>query len=331
MPESPAPRSARLAVLAAVALAAGAVGACAPPPPAGWSGYAEGEYVYPGASIGGTLTALPVRAGQAVARGALLFSLDAEAEQAARNEAAARLAAAEAQAADTGSGKRSDELAVARAQLAQAHAAADRAQRELERRQGLVAQGFIAPIQLDDVRAAAAQARERVAELDAALAVAKLPARPDERRAAAAQADAASEALRQTEWRRAQKTLHAPADAMVADTFFRVGEFVPAGQPVVSLLPTGAMKARFYVPEAEVAGLAVGAAVNLRCDGCTGSIAARVSRIATQPEYTPPVIYSNQQRAKLVFLVEARPEAAADAARLHPGQPLDVRRAGAAP
>jgi HlyD family secretion protein len=94
----------------------------------------------------------------------------------------------------------------------------------------------------------------------------------------------------------------------------------------LSLLPPGNLKARFFVPEAEIASVAPGQAVTLQCDGCGAPIAARVSRIATQAEYTPPVIYSNAQRSKLVFMVEAQPDAK-DATRLRPGQPLDVRRA----
>ena len=120
----------------------------------------------------------------------------------------------------------------------------------------------------------------------------------------------------------------APADAQVAETFYRLGEWVGAGQPVLALLPPTQIKARFFVPETDVATLKAGDVVQLSCDGCGTPIAARVSRIATQAEYTPPVIYSNAQRAKLVFMVEARPDAA-DAPRLKPGLPLDVRRAAA--
>ena len=103
---------------------------------------------------------------------------------------------------------------------------------------------------------------------------------------------------------------------------------VPAGQPVVALLPPANIKARFFVPETEVATLHPGDTVQLACDGCGAPIAASVTRVATEAEYTPPVIYSNAQRAKLVFMAEARP-APADAVRLKPGLPLDVRRAGA--
>lgn len=302
------------------------LGACTQKPTPGWSGYAEGDYIYVAVPVAGTLMALAVQAGDGVARGALLFRLDDESERAARDEARARLQSAQAQAANTGTGRRADEIAVTEAQLAQARAQADLAARELARSQQLAEQGFISRARLDDGRSAVVQANARVAELTAALRVARLPARSDERRAAEALADAANEAVRQSEWREQQRQAVAPAAGQVADTFFRPGEFVPAGQPVVSILPPANLKARFFVPEAEIATLAPGQAVSLQCDGCGTAIGARVSRIATQAEYTPPVIYSNAQRAKLVFMVEARPDPA-DAVRLRPGQPLDVRRA----
>lgn len=291
----------------------------------GWSGYAEADYVYVAAPLAGTLTQLHVQAGESVARGKPLFTLDAEAEDAAREEAKARLASARYQAENTDKGKRAIEVAVPQAQLAQARAQLDLAQRDLTRKQDLASRGFVAQAQVDEARTALKQAQDRVAELQASVQVAQLPARPDERAAADAQAEAARQSLRQAEWREQQKKQGAPADGVVSDTFFRAGEFVNAGQPVVALLPPGHIKARFYVPQAELPSLALGQKVLLHCDGCGGDIEARVTRIATQPEYTPPVIYSNAQRAKLVFLAEAQPVASA-AAKLRPGQPLDVRK-----
>ncbi|HSW05321.1 HlyD family secretion protein [Aquabacterium sp.] len=301
--------------------------ACTQPPASGWSGYVEGDYVQVASPLAGTLATLAVQAGQPVAQGAALFTLEADAEQLARAEAQARLLAAQAQAHNIDSGRRDDELGVVRAQLAQARAQATLARSELARQQQLADQGFISRSRLDDAAATVAQTVARVGELEASLRVAQLPARTDERSAARATAMAADEALKQQQWRVAQKTQQAPVAAQVADTYFRAGEWVPAGQPVVSLLPAGAVKARFFVAEAEVATLAPGQSVWLRCDGCGAPIAARITRIATQAEYTPPVIYSNAQRAKLVFMVEARPAAAADAARLRPGLPVDVQRA----
>lgn len=310
----------------ALALAVAALAGCSDAPVTGWAGYAEGDYLYIAAPLAGRVEQLAVLPGQQVAQGASLFALDSTPERDAEQEASARLKAAQALAANTQTGKRPDEIAVLGAQLAQAQTQAQLAQSNLARQRQLVDQGFVSKTTLDTLQATLAQSNARVAELQAALRVAQLPARTDERAAAQAQSEAAGDVLRQTSWRTAQKQQAAPAAAQVADVYFRPGEYVQAGQPVVSLLPPVNIKARFFVPQGEVATLNPGDAVTLHCDGCGAPIAARVSRIATQAEYTPPVIYSNSQRSKLVFMVEARPSPA-DAVRLRPGQPLDVRRA----
>jgi HlyD family secretion protein len=109
---------------------------------------------------------------------------------------------------------------------------------------------------------------------------------------------------------------------LVVDTLYRPGEWVPAGAPVVSLLPPANVKIRFYVPETTVGTLRMGDAVNVRCDGCGADTAAAIRFIAPQAEFTPPVIYSREHRANLVFLVEARPSAPNPA--LHQGLPVEV-------
>ena len=300
--------------------------ACTPKPAANWSGYVEGEYVYVAAPLGGALTRLAVQRGVEVKQGELLFELDAESERAAREQAAAQATSAGAQAQDLQTGKREQEIAVVQAQLQQAIAQSTQASAELVRQEELVKQGFVSSSRLDDVRASARSAGAHVLELQSSLRVARLPARQNERQAAASSTDAARFALQQAQWRESQKRQNAPADAQVADTFFRQGEWVAGGQPVVSLLPPGAIKVRFFVPESDLGAIAVGNAVSIHCDGCAASVAAHVSFISTQAEYTPPVIYSNSQRTRLVFMIEARPDAGG-AVRLLPGQPVDVTRA----
>jgi HlyD family secretion protein len=315
----------RAGIVALAALLAAALAACGAADEADWSGYIEGDFVQVAPAAAGTLVRLSVQAGQTVAAGAPLFEVDAQAEQAALRQAQAQAAAAEAQARDTTRGRRDDELAVTRAQREQARTQAALALRELARQQDLLAQGFVSAAALDNARSAAAAAQARVDELDAALRVGRLPARPDTREAASAQAQAASAAVAASRWQLEQTRRDAPVAGTVADTYFRVGEFVPAGQPVLALLPPGQVKARFFVPETEIAQLTPGQAVQLRCDGCDGPIAAHVSHIATEAEFTPPVIYSRSQRSRLVFRVEARPDRSEDAARLRPGLPVDVR------
>jgi HlyD family secretion protein len=102
----------------------------------------------------------------------------------------------------------------------------------------------------------------------------------------------------------------------------RQGEVVAAGQPIVALLAPQNMKVRFFAPEAALAQLAVGGRVSVSCDGCAEAASATISFIASEPQFTPPVIYSLDQREKLVFLVEARLDAPAP---IRPGMPVDVR------
>jgi HlyD family secretion protein len=134
-------------------------------------------------------------------------------------------------------------------------------------------------------------------------------------------------ALAQADWQLDQRHVAAPAAALVADTFARPGETINAGVPVVSLLPPQNILVRFFVPETEVATMHVGDRLAIGCDGCATDLTAAITFIAPQPEYTPPVIYSESNRTKLVYLVEAHPSPE-QAVQLKPGQPVDVRRAG---
>ncbi|WP_229256101.1 HlyD family secretion protein [Duganella fentianensis] len=318
-----------LAALLLTGLCTGLLTGCTQQAPAYWSGYAEGEYVYVSSPLAGRVEAVAVLAGQTVAKDAPLFSIDAESEQIAQQEAAARLNSAQAQASNLDTGKRRDELAVTQAQLAQARAAEALASHDLQRQQQLAAQGFVSKARAEDAATTLSQSRARVAELAAAVQAAQLPGRQDERTAQRAAAQAAQEVLKQSQWRTRQKQQSAMQAALVAEVYYRVGEYVQPGQPVLSLLPPANIKARFFVPEQDVGTLRAGQAVTISCDGCGTPIPAQISRIATQPEFTPPVIYSNGQRSKLVFMVEARPQLK-DATRLKPGQPLDVRLAATA-
>ena len=297
--------------------------ACGNPQEPALQGYAEGEFVRIAAAFAGTLVRLEVQRGARVETGAALFALEAENEAAARQEAQDRFKRAQAQLENLRKGRRPTEVDAVRAQLAQAQAAADLSATELKRQLDLVSKGFVSRQQLDEARTSVERNKARVDELTAQLATVQLAARPDEIRAAQADASAARAALEQAEWRLRQKTAVSTVSGMVTDTHFVRGEWVGAGQPVVTLLPPGNVKARFFVPEPRLGAVKVGQAVELRCDGCGEPIRALISWIAPQAEFTPPVIYSKDSRAKLVFLVEARPSEA-DAARLKPGQPLDV-------
>ncbi len=287
----------------------------------GYQGYVEGDFVNVATSEPGRLDQLVVNKGGQVESGAPLVVLESASEAAAVRQAKEQLAAAEAQLQDLQTGKRPQELEVVRAQLEQAKAEATRAATDLERDTAQIDAGGIAQAQLERSRAAAEASAARVREIERQLDVARLPAREDQIRAQTAQVAAARAAVDQMEWRLQQKAVVAPVSGLVFDTLYQQGEWVSAGRPVVRLLPPGGAKIRFFVPETALGGLSVGQALVIRCDGCPADIPAIVSYISTEAEYTPPIIYSNETRSKLVFMVEARPQ---DGLELHPGQPVQV-------
>ena len=288
-----------------------------------YQGYAEGEYVYLGSSQAGTLTQLQVARGQTVKAGASLFALDSVDETAALRQAQQQLAAARSQLADIQTGKRVPEVNVNRAQLVEAAANARKAALQLTRDEAQYSAGGIAKAQLDDSRANAEATSAQVRQLTNQVEVARLPGRSQQIAAQQAQVAAAEAVVAQAQWKLDQKRANAPADGLVYDTLYRLGEWVPAGSPVVQLLPPQNIKVRFFVPETRVGALAPGREVSIHCDGCAADLTAKITYVANKAEYTPPVIYSNESRAKLVFMIEAH-TSVADATKLHPGQPVTV-------
>lgn len=297
---------------------------CTRKEPAGYQGYVEGEFVHVSSAEAGRLDRLLVARGQKVSARTPLFALDSVNEAAAQRQAQQQLSAAEAQLQDLRSGKRPQELDVIRAQLAQALAKETTSTSQLVRDEAQYKAGGIAMAQLDQSRAEAQANSARVRELRSQLNVADLPAREQQIKAQSASVAAARAALDQAAWKLNQKAVAASGAALVFDTLYREGEWVKAGNPVVRLLPPENIKVRFFVPETALGALAIGRAVALHCDGCPADVPAKITYIATASEYTPPVIYSNETRSKLVYMVEAHPDAAA-APDLHPGQPVEVK------
>lgn len=316
----------RLAVAFGLLLAV-ALGGCRQSAEPVFQGYVEGDFVLVAAPLGGQLKQLEVQRGDRVAQGAPLFVLDRVAEQAEVAAARQQLKRAENQLADLQKGLRPTELAEIRSQLQQAEAALALAAKELKRRQALLANRIIPQEDLDRARSTWQQDQAAVARLKARLETGSLGARSDVVAAARAERGAARARLTQATWALDQKRQSAPRAGLVFDTLYVAGEYVGPGAPVVSLLPPGNVKIRFFVPEPVVGTLQPGQQVQVSFDGEKGSLPARISYISPQAEYTPPVIYSRSTRSKLVYLVEARPEPAA-AKRLHPGQPVEVRLGG---
>jgi HlyD family secretion protein len=290
----------------------------------GWLGYVEGESIYVAAPVAGTLARLDVTRGGNVAAGARLFALDPATTNADLARLQAAVASAEARRDDLLKARqRPAEIAIIRARQAEAQATLVNAQAQYDRIAAINARGFATNAQLDDARATLKAAMATRAATQAEEGAGLLAGRSDDLRAAEAAIVEARAAVAAQARRTVEIAPAAPAAALVEQTYFNPGEWVPANAPVVSLLEPGRVKLRFFVPESIVATLRPGTRVTASCDGCGPPFGATVRFIAPRAEFTPPVIYSERARSKLVFLVEAAPDG--DPARLHPGLPLEIR------
>jgi HlyD family secretion protein len=300
-----------------------------PPPAIVWQGYAEADFVMVGPTQQGLLTAVFVARGDAVAIGSPLFNQDEVDDQAARDQAVQILAQAEKQLANLQAGGKPTEIEQAEDNLADAHATLVRTAADLVRGEALLPKGDATKQSVDQLRADDLSAQAKVKALQAALVQSRASMGRDEEIQAQRKAVAGSRAaLAMAEWRLGQRRVTSPAGGRVADVLARSGETMAAGAPVVSLLPPGNIFVRFFVPERELSMVHAGDAVTLACDGCPADLSATISFISPQAEYTPPLIYSQSSKAKLVFLIEARPPLD-QAAKLNPGEPMEVRPQGA--
>ena len=288
-----------------------------------FQGYVEGDYLHISSPIGGKLEKLSVSKGMTVTENIPLFTLDRTLETAGVEEAKHNLSRAESRLADVSKGLRPTEIDAIKARLEQAQASYELARIEYERRKKLLKQNVISAGALDQTRTEMERTSAAVSQLKAELETAQLGARPDEVKAVRAEVEAIRERLVQAKWKLEQKKQTAPQEGLIFDTFYEQGEYVPPAYPVISLLPPGNVKIRFFVPEPQVGSLKTDQKVSVRFDGSQKSYEAYISYISPQPEYTPPVIYSRNTRSHLVFMIEAR-VSASDGEQLHPGQPVDV-------
>lgn len=286
-------------------------------------GYVEGTYVYISAESAGLIVERPVTAGDVVEKGALLARLDDADQKEAVAGAEARFAQAKAQLANLLSGMRDEEISVIAAQLGEARTSFNLAEENYRRQLVLRERGIVAQSVVDDAKARRDTASANAEAVERQLIVAKLPARPEEIEAAERNVAAEEASLAQARIQLARRQLNAPAAGHIEETYYEPGERVSGGQPVVSLLPDANRKIRFFLPEVRLSLVTIGDRVEIFCDGCADGLMARIDRIATEAEYTPPVLYSKDSRDKLVFQIEARPLGATAALKV--GQPVDVR------
>lgn len=287
-------------------------------------GYVEGEFVYVSAPLSGKLETLHVQRGARVNVGDPLFEQENIQEKSSRDEIKLRLVQLRSQLADAKKGKRPSEIESSAAQLNLARAALQFSNKEFARQEKLLAANIVAAQEVDRTRSLRDQDRQRVAQLEAELGTARLGARSDQIAAIEASIRALEAVLARGEWDLGQKRQTAPVAGLVFDTLYRKGEWIASGRPAVVLLPPQNIKVRAFVPQPLVATIHQGDKARVVVDGAGSPFSGTVIFVSPQAEYTPPVIYSRENRQKLVYMVELGFDQAT-AVQLHPGQPVDVR------
>lgn len=290
--------------------------------PTVYNGYVEANYVYVAATNPGRIKDISAVEGATVTLGQALFALDDDQYRAALSAAVAKQAAAEATWLNLETGSRSEEIDVIRASLKQAEASQALAETTLARTLKLKERGLVSDSQVDSAQAQLDTANASVAQLQAQLTVAELPARPEQLAAAKANYEAAVANVEAAQINLDDRAVESPVGGVVDRVYYRTGEVVGTGSSVLSILPPGELKVEFFLPETERNRFRIGDILNVTCDSCTTGLTATISYLASQPQHTPPIIYSREERKRLVFLAEARID---DSVSLLPGQPVTMK------
>lgn len=251
----------------------------------GWAGYNEGQFTYLSSDSPGILKKIEVTKGQYVHQNDPLITFE---PQPASDELA----------------KANAELQAAQANRKSSNAKLDLAAITLQRYTNLLKSHSINQSEFDQVKSDYLNAQASDEQM-------------------AANLKAAQATVAKFEWNNQQRTIESPKDSLVFDIYYLDGEYVQAGDPVLALLSPKNIKAIFYLPEAEVGKLNIGTPVSIQCNGCPNPIKAKISYISQQAEFTPPVIYSNETKASLVFRIEAMP-IDQNKIVLKPGQPVTI-------
>ena len=260
---------------------------------------------------------LSVKRGDRVEKEQIIATLEQKDADIAVANAKAALSQAQSTLANLKQGARPEKIASLEASLKAAELSAQQARRDMERQQTLLTKGSVAQSVYDTAQTAYDVAETQAEEIKANLAYTRLPARENEIAAAKATVDQAQASLHSAQWKLQQRTLKAPQAGTISDIIHEEGELAGPQVPVLSILPDGATKLRLYIPEKYLADVTVGKELSITCDSCQANLTAKISYISDGPEFTPPVIYSLENRQKLVYLIEARPE---NGSNLKPGQ-----------
>lgn len=286
-----------------------------------YPGYIEGDYIYLSPKQGGIVEEIYTEDGQSVKAGAVLASMDRRLQEQELKAAMARREIAKARLDDSRKGLRPEEIKEIEARLRMAKADLELAKINFQRTEELVAMNAVPISRYDRDKALLNIAREKLHREEAALAIAKLPKREDQIKAAEEELKAAEAVMKTARINLDDRSITAPKDGRIEKVYVRKGENITAGTPILSLLPPDNIKVHFFIPEERRSAIHLGQTIRITCDGCKTPLRAIIKYISTEAEHTPPVIFSLDERTKLVFAVDAY---LTEKWQLLPGQPVDV-------
>lgn len=295
--------------------------ACNQSEPTSYQGYVEGENIYLASPYSGILEQLAVQRGQHVTKDQLLFQLDPDPERLRVEQSASDLQQAKHQLQDLIQPRRKPEIELIQAQIAQVDANLTLAKIRVSRNEQLYKKNATDKDTLDEAVATMQAQQKQKEQYLADLKLAQMGDRDERILAQKAQVKTAEEKLADATWQLQQKTIKAPADGIIFDTYFRQDEFVASQQPVLSLLTPDNVRIEFFVPVTDLSKLKLGQTITFQCYGCETTSEARVSYISPEAQYIPPLVYSRENTEKLVFRIKAQ---LSTFNQYKPGQPVTV-------
>lgn len=286
-----------------------------------FEGYIEAENIYIASPYSGRLDHLWVKQGQHVNKGNLLFNLDPNPQQFRVTQLKSELEQARNTLIDLKKPRRAQEISAIQAQIEQVAAQITLAEIRVSRFQKLYDKNASDQDTLDAAKANLQQQKDLKLQYEENLALAKLGGREDQIKAQQNQVDALTAKLEDAQWALLQKSQSAPASGLIFDTLYREGEFVINQQPVLALLSAENIKVEFFVPVKYLSQFSLGQTIHFNCEGCQENNPATISFISPEAEYLPPLVYSRENNANLVFKIRAR---IANPFSFKPGQPVVV-------
>lgn len=267
------------------------------------SGTIEVTEVRVGARLPGTLQRI-AEEGAAVRAGDTLAVIDHTALGLQLRQAEAVAQAAAARLALLRRGARAEDVAQARALVAQARLALEQAQADVARFRTLAAAGSATAKQHEDAETRLALAQVQHEAAQQGLRKLEDLARPEELQAAAAQLRQAEAGIALLQHQIGEATLTAPHAGTVIEKTAEAGEFIGPGMPVATLADLSRASLRIYVPETALGSLHLGQPVEVFSDADPGTaVAGRVAFISPRAEFTPKNVQTREERVRLVYAV----------------------------